>query len=125
MVGLGVQQADAQTGANDAGVIIDKGAALVGVELGRKPAAADRFFERLVKGLRVGLQKIAGVRNQARVIIDDDTQLSICQTCKYSGLDFLDFLLSGEKDIDGFAARCGRRPQRQVESLTEETGLPF
>src|SRR5258708_1830054 len=75
MVGLGVQQAYAQTGANDAGVIIDKGAALVGVELGRKPPTADRFFESLVKGLSVGLQKIAGVRNQARVIIDDDTQL--------------------------------------------------
>ena len=55
-----------QTGANDAGVIIEKGAALVGVQFGRKPPAADGFFERLVKGLSVGLQKIAGVRNQAR-----------------------------------------------------------
>ena len=32
------------------------------------------------------------------------TLLSICQTCKYSGLDFLDFLRSGEKDIDRFLA---------------------
>jgi hypothetical protein len=30
--------------------------------------------------------------------------LSICQTCKYSGLDFLDFLRSGETDIGVFAA---------------------
>jgi hypothetical protein len=30
--------------------------------------------------------------------------LSICQTCKYMGVDFLDFLRSGEKDI-----RCLRR----------------
>jgi hypothetical protein len=45
VVGLGVQQAYAQTGANDAGVIIDKGAALISVELGRKPPTADRFFE--------------------------------------------------------------------------------
>src|SRR6516225_8255578 len=29
--------------------------------------------------------------------------LSVCQTCKYSGLDFLDFLRSGEKDIGVFA----------------------
>ena len=29
--------------------------------------------------------------------------LSICQTCKYQGLDFLDFLRSGEKDIEVFA----------------------
>jgi hypothetical protein len=31
--------------------------------------------------------------------------LSICQTCKYSGVDFLGFLRSGETDISTFAAR--------------------
>lgn len=30
--------------------------------------------------------------------------LSVCQTCKYSGLDFLDFLRSGKTDISAFAA---------------------
>jgi hypothetical protein len=35
--------------------------------------------------------------------------LSICETCKYRGLDFLDFLRSGEKDIDVFAATQLRR----------------
>lgn len=36
--------------------------------------------------------------------------LSICQTCKYQGLDFLDFLRSGEKDVEVFAeSRCRRR----------------
>ena len=35
--------------------------------------------------------------------------LSLCQTCKYSGLDFLDFLRSGEKDIQAFAESRGRR----------------
>ncbi|MBI4735519.1 MAG: hypothetical protein HY766_05575 [candidate division NC10 bacterium] len=29
--------------------------------------------------------------------------LRVCQTCKYQGLDFLDFLRSGEKDIQAFA----------------------
>jgi hypothetical protein len=29
--------------------------------------------------------------------------LSISQTCKYKELDFLDFLRSGEKDINAFA----------------------
>jgi hypothetical protein len=29
--------------------------------------------------------------------------LSICETCEYQGLDFIDFLRSGEKDIDAFA----------------------
>jgi len=29
--------------------------------------------------------------------------LSVCQSCKYMGVDFLDFLRSGEKDIHAFA----------------------
>jgi hypothetical protein len=28
---------------------------------------------------------------------------SVCQTCEYMGVDFLDFLPSGEKDIHAFA----------------------
>lgn len=35
--------------------------------------------------------------------------LSLCQTCKYQGLDFLDFLRSGEKDIDVFAQSRRRK----------------
>lgn len=35
--------------------------------------------------------------------------LSICQTCKYQALDFLDFLRSGEKDIEAFARTRRRR----------------
>jgi len=38
--------------------------------------------------------------------------LSICETCKYRGLDFLDFLRSGEKDIDVFTARQRKRRGR-------------
>lgn len=35
--------------------------------------------------------------------------LSVCQTCKYMGVDFLDFLRSGEKDVHAFAeSRQGR-----------------
>jgi Transposase IS66 family len=37
--------------------------------------------------------------------------LSLCETCRYIGVDFLDFLRSGEKDIHAFADR--RRGQRQ------------
>jgi hypothetical protein len=36
--------------------------------------------------------------------------LSVCQTCKYSGLDFLGFLRSGETDISTFAA-IQRKPK--------------
>ena len=47
--------------------------------------------------------------------------LSICQTCKYMGVDFLDFLRSGEKDIHVFAeirrARKRRTPPSQPPVL--------
>jgi len=36
------------------------------------------------------------------------TLLSICQTCKYKGTSFLDFLRSGEKDIDKFMRNTNR-----------------
>ena len=44
--------------------------------------------------------------------------LSVCQTCKYSGLDFLDFLRSGETDTHAFAEsqRRGGRPSRASEA---------
>lgn len=35
--------------------------------------------------------------------------LSVCQTCEYQGIDFLDFLCSGEKDIRAFVERKQRR----------------
>ena len=38
--------------------------------------------------------------------------LSICQTCKYQGLDFLDFLRSGETDIATFAKKQPRRRRK-------------
>ena len=38
--------------------------------------------------------------------------LSICETCKYKNIDFLDFLRSGSKDVVEFAiSRSKRRPQ--------------
>ena len=35
--------------------------------------------------------------------------LSVCQTSKYSGLDFLGFLRSGERDVHRFAASQRKR----------------
>ena len=50
------------------------------------------------------------------------TLLSVCQTCKYMGVDFLDFLRSGEKDIHAFAeSRLGRRRRTQT---SPPPGLP-
>jgi len=47
------------------------------------------------------------------------TLLSVCQTCKYMGLDFLNFLRSGEKDIHAFAdTRRRRRPRSGSNDAT-------
>jgi len=43
--------------------------------------------------------------------------LSICQTCKYMGVDFLDFLRSGEKDIHAFAESRRRRGKSQPPGI--------
>ena len=49
-----------------------------------------------------GITSEKGIRDYLVLLI-------ICETCKYMGLDFLDFLRSGEKDIHAFAAsRRGR-----------------
>lgn len=50
------------------------------------------------------------------------TLLSVCQTCKYQGLDFLAFLRSGEKDIDVFA-QSGRRPRRPAPKMRDPAVL--
>ncbi len=50
------------------------------------------------------------------------TLLSVCQTCKYMGVDFLDFLRSGEKDIHAFAESRRRRKRRSPSS--EPKALP-
>jgi len=48
------------------------------------------------------LRRIIGGLTSPKGVDDYLILLSICQTCKYSGLDFLDFLRSGEKTIDAF-----------------------
>ena len=52
--------------------------------------------------------------------------LSICETCKYRDLDFLDFLRSGEIDIDVFAAskrrRRGQATKEQTSEVSENLG---
>jgi hypothetical protein len=45
-----------------------------------------------------------------------------CQTCKYMGVDFLDFLRSGEKDIHAFTE--SRRGRRRRSPTSESKALP-
>jgi len=42
--------------------------------------------------------------------------LSVAQSCEYRRIDFLDFLRSGERDIEGFAIRNGKRGSRQTSA---------
>lgn len=58
-----------------------------------------------------GLRNVIGGVTSENGIRDYLVLLSICETCKYRGLDFLDFLLSGEKDIEAYTE--SRRMKRQ------------
>lgn len=48
--------------------------------------------------------------------------LSVCQTCRYMGVDFLDFLRSGEKDIHAFAVSGHGRGRQSLPA--EPNALP-
>lgn len=60
------------------------------------------------------LQKIISGLSNKRGIDEYLTLLSIAETCEYQGLDFLDFLRSGEKDIHAFAESKLRRRGNNV-----------
>jgi hypothetical protein len=64
--------------------------------------------EHAVKAFAALRQIIDGITSE-KGIRDYLVLLSICETCKYMGLDFLDFLRSGEKDIHAFAESRRRR----------------
>jgi hypothetical protein len=76
VVRLGVEEADAQVGAHDPGMVVGERSALIGVEFGGQAAAAQRFLEGLMEGLSVRPQEIRRIGNEPRVIVDDDTQES-------------------------------------------------
>jgi hypothetical protein len=48
------------------------------------------------------------------------TLLSICQTCKYKGLNFWRFLCSRKRDINDFAASPNAKPPVQLEVCPDE-----
>jgi hypothetical protein len=55
------------------------------------------------------LRKVVGGSCTEKGIREYLVLLSICETCKYKGLDFLDFLRSGERNIDVFGLSMRRR----------------
>lgn len=64
--------------------------------------------EHAVKAFATLRHVIAGVTTE-KGLREYLVLLSLCETCKYQGLDFLDFLRSGETDIDAFARRRTKR----------------
>ena len=54
------------------------------------------------------LRNVIGGTSSEKGIHEYLVLLSICETCKYKGIRFLDFLRSGEKDIDVFIKKGAR-----------------
>ena len=65
------------------------------------------------------LRNVFGGVASKRGICEYLVLLSICQTCKYQGLDFLDFLRSGELDIYSFAQTTRRNRKVAVGECHE------
>jgi hypothetical protein len=55
------------------------------------------------------LRDVIGGTSSTKGIQEYLTLLSICQTCKYKGVDFLQFVRSGETDMDRFAKKSRKR----------------
>jgi hypothetical protein len=69
--------------------------------------------EHAIKAFAMLREVIGGGSNETG-IRDYLVLLSVCQTCKYQGVDFLDFLRSGETDISVFAQKKSRRQNASV-----------
>jgi predicted RecB family nuclease len=61
------------------------------------------------------LRDVIGGSSTVKGIDEYLTLLSVCQTCKYQHIDFLDFLRTGEKDIHAFAETKRRRRRDDVK----------
>ena len=70
--------------------------------------------EHAIKPLAL-LRHVFGGVSTPKGIHDYLVLLSISETCKYRGISFLDFLRSGELDIDKFSAD-GRSRRKVVEA---------
>jgi hypothetical protein len=55
------------------------------------------------------MRRAVGSKGTARSIKDTLVLLSIKDTCKYKGVNFLDFLRCGDMDVNAFAARSSAR----------------
>ena len=67
------------------------------------------------------IRQIIGGITTERGVRDYLVLLSLCETCKYMGVDFLDFLRSGEKDIHAFAESRRRGRPRSLGSEPQKS----
>jgi hypothetical protein len=63
------------------------------------------------------IRRFIGGQSTPKGIEDYLILLSVCQTCKYMGVDFLDFLRSGEKDVHAFAEKHRKRNQSTAPAM--------
>ncbi len=76
--------------------------------------------EHAIKAYTRRFRAISCGASTPKAISENLILLSVCETCRYMGVDFLDFLRSGEKDIHAFAEsrrRRGRRPPTKEPKL--------
>ena len=76
VVGLVMEEADAEVGADDVGMFADEGGAVVDVEFVGEASTEDGFFEGVVEGFSILLGVAGGLGEEARVVVDDDSEVS-------------------------------------------------
>ena len=76
-----------------------------------------------IKGFAYYREVINGKLNE-KGLVDYLVLLSIYRSCKYKGVSFLKFLLSGERDLDDYCKHPRKRRQRtEIETSALERGL--
>ncbi len=63
------------------------------------------------------LRDVIGGSSSKKGVDEYLTLLSVAETCEYQGLDFLDFLRSGEIDVEALLQRQRRSPRKRIENL--------
>jgi len=71
-------------------------------KVGYRLAALAPDTEYAIKAL-ADLRNVIGGTSSAKGIHEYRVLLSVCQTCKYKGVDFLEFVRSRERNVDSFA----------------------
>ena len=75
VVGLGVQEADAEVGANDFCVVVDEGFALVGVEFDRQAAPQHGLLEAVEESGGVGARVVASKDDEPTVVVNNEAEV--------------------------------------------------